>query len=392
MWKSWKDGCPRQGGPRPGSPRRRSRPGGEVPARYVASACSAAAATPSAPTRSRPRRSSRGQTPRIARQKGLSTFGKGVTSVLRKQGLMKALAKSGGTLSRLLFKKLPEDSGLRLRFPAPFISPTGPCRRSPPNRSARPVPGVHPGRHGAADRRLLHRLRHQLHVPGDRRGAAQALRFLGVTVVIPKEQGCCGLPAVSAGAGATVEDLAAQNLEALTARPVDWSSPPAPPATPASVKSTPSWARSIGRIGAKVKDIFVFLVGSRPAGEARGPAPAEEASASPTTTPVTCAPRGSPGSPARSWRRCRRSSSSRWKTPAPAAGWAEPTRSTTTRPARRSARRRPATSPTSGAELVATDCPGCIMQLQDSINHAGGRQRAVHILELLDQALPALSR
>jgi glycolate oxidase iron-sulfur subunit len=42
----------------------------------------------------------------------------------------------------------------------------------------------------------------------------------------------------------------------------------------------------------------------------------------------------------------------------------------------------------SGAELVATDCPGCIMQLQDSINHGGGNARAVHILELLAEALP----
>jgi len=45
----------------------------------------------------------------------------------------------------------------------------------------------------------------------------------------------------------------------------------------------------------------------------------------------------------------------------------------------------------SGAELVATDCPGCIMQLQDSINHAGGRARVVHVLELLMEALPGLS-
>ncbi|MDH3454339.1 MAG: (Fe-S)-binding protein, partial [Desulfuromonadales bacterium] len=43
---------------------------------------------------------------------------------------------------------------------------------------------------------------------------------------------------------------------------------------------------------------------------------------------------------------------------------------------------------TSGAELVATDCPGCIMQLQDSINHAAGAQRSIHILELLAEALP----
>ena len=45
---------------------------------------------------------------------------------------------------------------------------------------------------------------------------------------------------------------------------------------------------------------------------------------------------------------------------------------------------------TSGAELVATDCPGCIMQLQDSINHADGGQRSIHILELLADALPEL--
>jgi glycolate oxidase iron-sulfur subunit len=41
----------------------------------------------------------------------------------------------------------------------------------------------------------------------------------------------------------------------------------------------------------------------------------------------------------------------------------------------------------SGAELIATACPGCIMQLQDSINHAGLPVRAVHILELLSEAL-----
>ena len=42
----------------------------------------------------------------------------------------------------------------------------------------------------------------------------------------------------------------------------------------------------------------------------------------------------------------------------------------------------------SGAEVVATDCPGCIMQLQDNINHANGKQRPVHILELLAEAIP----
>ena len=40
-----------------------------------------------------------------------------------------------------------------------------------------------------------------------------------------------------------------------------------------------------------------------------------------------------------------------------------------------------------GAELIATACPGCIMQLQDIINHADLKVRAVHILELIADAL-----
>jgi glycolate oxidase iron-sulfur subunit len=41
----------------------------------------------------------------------------------------------------------------------------------------------------------------------------------------------------------------------------------------------------------------------------------------------------------------------------------------------------------SRASMIATTCPGCIMQLQDSINHAGMKVRAVHLLELLVAAL-----
>jgi glycolate oxidase iron-sulfur subunit len=43
----------------------------------------------------------------------------------------------------------------------------------------------------------------------------------------------------------------------------------------------------------------------------------------------------------------------------------------------------------SAAELVATACPGCIMQLQDTLNHAGLPQKVVHVLELVGEALSA---
>ena len=42
----------------------------------------------------------------------------------------------------------------------------------------------------------------------------------------------------------------------------------------------------------------------------------------------------------------------------------------------------------SGAEIVATACPGCIIQLQDSLNRENIPARAVHLLELVCQVLP----
>lgn len=41
----------------------------------------------------------------------------------------------------------------------------------------------------------------------------------------------------------------------------------------------------------------------------------------------------------------------------------------------------------SGAEIVATGCPACVMQLRDSIVHRKMTQRAIHTIEVIDRAL-----
>ena len=58
----------------------------------------------------------------IAERKGLTTFGKAVSTVLKNPALMNLMAKGGKAFSRLLFKAVPEQSGLRLRLPLPFVS------------------------------------------------------------------------------------------------------------------------------------------------------------------------------------------------------------------------------------------------------------------------------
>jgi len=41
----------------------------------------------------------------------------------------------------------------------------------------------------------------------------------------------------------------------------------------------------------------------------------------------------------------------------------------------------------SGADLVATGCPACVMQLRDSLVHKKMRQRVIHTIEIIDGAL-----
>jgi glycolate oxidase iron-sulfur subunit len=40
-----------------------------------------------------------------------------------------------------------------------------------------------------------------------------------------------------------------------------------------------------------------------------------------------------------------------------------------------------------GAEHVITSCPGCMIHIADGIDHSQGKQKVVHIVQLLAQAL-----
>ena len=135
---------------------------------------------------------------------------------------MNTLAKTGGALSSLLFKKLPDNSGLRLRFPAPYIERD----RTLPPIAAKPFreqhPEIIPGKEGAPTVAFFTGCGINYMYPAIGDVFLRALQFLGVTIIIPQDQACCGLPAVSAGAAETVEQLAQQNLRALTRHPVDY--------------------------------------------------------------------------------------------------------------------------------------------------------------------------
>jgi glycolate oxidase iron-sulfur subunit len=325
---------------------------------------------------------------RIAEERGLSSFGQTVVAVLGRPRLMNALAKTGGALSGLLFRKLPENSGLRLRFPAPWLE----ADRTLPPIAARPfrerVPEVIEGRSGMPTVAFFTGCGINYMYPAVGEAFLKALRFLGVTVVIPRDQACCGLPAVSAGAGGTVEELAAQNLAALTRRPVDFVVTACASCNAGVGKIYADLGGEYEKLAAKTEDIFVFL--------ARHGLP-ERLSALPKAEkrvkvtyhdPCHLRTRGITKEPRQILKSLPQVEFVEMEGAATCCGLGGTYSVYHYATSKKIGAKKAAWIAASGAELVATDCPGCIMQLQDSVNHAGGRQRAVHILELLADALP----
>ncbi len=327
---------------------------------------------------------------RIAEQKGLSMFGKGVAAVLGRPKLMNLLAKSGGTLSSLLFKTLPENSGLRLRFPAPYLEQD----RTLPPVTAKPFRERVP--------EVIHGEPHQPTVlfftgcginylyPAVGEAFLKALKFLGVTVIIPKDQACCGLPAVSSGATKTVEKLAEQNLSALSRHKVDHIVTACASCNAGLGKIYAEMGEEFSELSTKTMDIFVFLANhGLPEKLAALPKAADRIKVT-YHDPCHLRTQGITQEPRQILKALPQVEFIEMPDAGTCCGLGGTYSVYHYENSKRIGAKKAANITTSGAELVATDCPGCIMQLQDSINHADGGQRSVHILELLADALPDL--
>lgn len=148
----------------------------------------------------------------LVRKRGLTTFHMAVGQVIKNRTLMKMGATMSALLGPLFFKKIPATSGLRLRFPAPFV---GNKRHLPVIAKKNFIdrhPEVIPGEPGKP--RIVFFVGCMTNFVYTEVGeAALALfRHLGCTVIIPKRQQCCGLPAMSGGDLKVVRELAEKNL------------------------------------------------------------------------------------------------------------------------------------------------------------------------------------
>jgi glycolate oxidase iron-sulfur subunit len=158
----------------------------------------------------------------LARKQGLTTFHQAVSKVIKNRKLMNFGALAARILGPLFFRKVPATSGLRLRFPLPFLG----GKRHIPQLAKKPFLDRHPEviQGEAGQPRIVFFVGCMTNFVYTEVGeAALALfRHLGCTIIIPKDQQCCGLPGMSGGDLDTVRQLAEKNLAALERYEADY--------------------------------------------------------------------------------------------------------------------------------------------------------------------------
>jgi len=319
----------------------------------------------------------------ITTDHGLSPLGKGVAAVTGSKTLLKTLSKGASLLSPLLFATIPETSGLRLRFAPESLK----------MRSLPPIPR----------RSLFDRIPEFLEgEPGkDTVGifAGCALTYLypevgellvrlphhlGYSVFTPKAQGCCGMPACSSGNSHLLTTLHQTNTAAFTDHTTKLILT-ACASCHGMLHAHP--AGDFPPSAAELVDIHVFLhqqgLTDRLAALPRWPQ-------RPRVTyhdPCHLRSAGVTREPRELLQALPQVEFVDMEDAELCCGLGGTFAVTHPDISRAIGDRKLNGIKTSGASLIASSCPGCILQLQDIVNRAGLSIQVVHTLELIHQAL-----
>jgi len=328
----------------------------------------------------------------LARKRGLTTFHAAVGQVIKNRSRMKMGAKLASLLGPLFFKKVPETSGLRLRFPMPFVGGS----RHIPAIAKKPFmdrhPEVIPGEPGKP--RIIFFVGCMTNFVYTEIGeAALALfRHLGCTVIIPKGQQCCGLPGMSGGDITTVRDLAEKNLAELERYEADYVMTACATCGgalhrlyPLVVgKRNPELKTRLEALAAKTVDASQLLhkLGLNPAetGSGDGMRITYHDPCHLRTRGLTRQPRellsGTPGIELVEMEGADRCCGLGGTFNVYHYGSSMTINESKSR-----------AIIASGAQVVATGCPGCMMQLSDGLKQHGSRVQVLHTLQLLARRL-----
>ncbi len=325
----------------------------------------------------------------ITDEKGMSLIGKGVETVLGHPKLMKTLIKGGALASPLLFKKVPESSGLRLRFPTPIMN-----KRTIPPMAKKTLfdrfPEFIEGKPGMPTVGFFTGCSITYMYPEIGEKMVRVLKHMGFSIYMPHSQGCCGIPGLSSGAGKLVEKLAENNVKVFGERKVDHIVTACASCNGGIGEYYETMKADYDAFAHKVVDIQVFL-------QQQGLV--EKLAALPKWDKRTRVTYHDP---------CHLRLQGITKEPRAVlkalpnidfvemegagkccglGGTFSVYHYDTSKDI--GAKKIPGLKE-SGASHLATACPGCIMQLQDNINHAGLSVEACHILDFVNEALDDL--
>lgn len=320
----------------------------------------------------------------ITDNQGLSRIGKGVSTLLGSKALMKALVKGGAVLSPLVLKKVPESSGLRLRFDSSLLQD-----RTLPDIAFRNlfdrIPEYIEGSPGQPVVGFFVGCSLTYVYPQVAEQMVAILKSMGCTIYIPRGQKCCGIPALSTGDGLLAGELAENNVKAFGHRKVDHIITACGSCNGGIGEYYRSMKGDYDDFTAKVIDFSVFLTQQdffeKIQNMERWKQPVKVTYHDPCHLKI----QGITREPRRLLEALPNVDFVEMAGAAACCGLGGTFSVYHYEASKAIGARKIEGLRESGAELVATGCPGCMMQLQDSINRAGLKVKAVHLLELLSQ-------
>lgn len=328
----------------------------------------------------------------LSGQRGLTTFHAAVGRVIRNRSLMKFGAAAARILGPLFFRKVPETSGLRLRFPLPFV---GGKRHIPPI-AKKPFMDRHPeviqGEPGKPRIVYFVGCMTNFCYPQVGEAALALFRHLGCTVIIPKNQQCCGLPGMSGGDLDTVRGLAEKNLAELERYEADYIMTACATCGGALHKFYPNLVgKRHPELAARLKAIAEKTVDASQLLQNLGLNPEETGAGGDIrvtyhdpchlrTRAITRQPRellrGAPGVELAEMEGADK-----------CCGLGGTFNVYHYESSLAINQMKSAAIIKTGAEAVVTGCPGCMMQLSDGLKQRGNRTRVMHTLEILARSL-----
>lgn len=322
----------------------------------------------------------------ITEQQGLSLVGKGVSALLGSGPLMKTLSKGGALLSPLVLKKVPESSGLRLRFPSPLMKDRTVPKIAFRNlfdrvseytegRPAKPVIGFFAG------------CSITYAYPEIGEYMVNILKAMGFSIYLPREQKCCGIPALSSGDGKLVEELAEANVKAFQKREVDYIITACASCNGGIGEYYKTMKGDCSEFTGKVIDFSVFLEQEGLFAQLAEMKKWQQRKRVTYHDPCHLKTQGITRPPRELLKSLPNVEFVEMERANSCCGLGGTFSVYHYEESKAIGARKVAGLIESKAAYIATACPGCIMQLQDIINHAGLTVKSVHILELLAEAL-----